>query len=165
MPSTRHIATRRNSRTCARMTHIRPYPLAKYAALSSTRQRNMINRCTDWSERYGKDGAARRISAKSLGIATTPDAGDGFLTACTHPYSVRLGIPLREARSYHEAALDHLLHRSAPELIRSLLAATHKQLGIAINHSAWMSIEGQPVQSPFANRHAFTSASKALLRR
>ena len=32
-------------------------------AVSSTRQCNMINSCTDRSERYGKDGAARHVSS------------------------------------------------------------------------------------------------------
>ena len=35
----------------------------KKAAVSSTRQCNMINSCTDRSERYGKDGTARHVSS------------------------------------------------------------------------------------------------------
>ncbi len=37
--------------------------ILKKAAVSSTRQCNMINSCTDRSERYGKDGAARHVSS------------------------------------------------------------------------------------------------------
>ena len=38
--------------------------ILKKAAVSSTRQCNMINSCTDRSERYGKDGAARHVSSQ-----------------------------------------------------------------------------------------------------
>ena len=37
--------------------------ILKKAAVSSTRQCNMINSCTDRSERYGKDGTARHVSS------------------------------------------------------------------------------------------------------
>ena len=37
--------------------------ILKKAVVSSTRQCNMINSCTDRSERYGKDGAARHVSS------------------------------------------------------------------------------------------------------
>lgn len=37
--------------------------LQKTTLVSSTRQCNMINSCTDRSERYGKDGAARHVSS------------------------------------------------------------------------------------------------------
>ena len=37
--------------------------ILKKAAVSSTRQCNMINSCSDRSERYGKDGAARHVSS------------------------------------------------------------------------------------------------------
>ena len=37
--------------------------ILKKAAVSSTRQCNMINSCTDRSERNGKDGAARHVSS------------------------------------------------------------------------------------------------------
>ena len=37
--------------------------ILKKAAVSSTRQCNMINSCTDRCERYGKDGAARHVSS------------------------------------------------------------------------------------------------------
>jgi hypothetical protein len=42
---------------------------------------------------------SRRISADLLGAAVASGDGDVFLTACTQPYSVCLGIPMREATS------------------------------------------------------------------
>ena len=45
--------------------------ILKKAAGNSTRQCNMINNCTDRSERYGKDGAARYVSGPEARFMAT----------------------------------------------------------------------------------------------
>ena len=51
-----------------------------------------------------------------------------FLAAYTQPYYVYLGIPIRLGHVHDcKAAINHLLHRFGPELIRVLLAA-HEHL-------------------------------------
>ena len=67
VPAPRHVdaslaaENRRLQAELKRVTEERD--ILKKAAVSSTRQCNMINSCTDRSERYGKDGAARHVSS------------------------------------------------------------------------------------------------------
>jgi transposase len=60
-PGTDSAEVRRLKAELRRVTEERD--ILKKAAVSSTRQCNMINSCTDRSERYGKDGAARHVSS------------------------------------------------------------------------------------------------------
>ena len=58
-----------------------------------------------------------------------------FLAAYTQPYYVYLGIPIRLGHVHDcKAAINHLLHRFGPELIRVLLAA-HEHL--CQSHQSW----------------------------
>ena len=61
VPGTDSAEVRRLKAELRRVTEERD--ILKKAAVSSTRQCNMINSCTDRSERYGKDGAARHVSS------------------------------------------------------------------------------------------------------
>ena len=92
---------------------------------------------------------SRRISAESLGATVAPAAGIVFLAACTHPYSVCLGIPMREATltMVKPRSITCFTASARNSSVYCLLLSIGTSV-IAINYGNRMSTKGWPVQPP-----------------
>lgn len=93
---------------------------------------------------------SRRISAESLGATAAPAPGTVFLAACTQPYNVCLGIPIREATSttVKPRSITCFTASARNSYVYCLLLPINTSV-IAINYGNRMSTKGWPVHKRY----------------